>query len=71
MLSIYMTIAINPAPFICLLQLVGVLNGDYDDVINSCTIIDCRYPYEYEAGHIEVSETSFIIILSLLYKYID
>lgn len=33
--------------------LAAVLRGDYDDVIDSCTVIDCRYPYEFEGGHIE------------------
>lgn len=29
-----------------------VLRGEYDDVIESCRIIDCRYPYEFQGGHI-------------------
>ncbi|ESO00019.1 hypothetical protein HELRODRAFT_101296 [Helobdella robusta] len=32
--------------------LTDVLLGKYDNVLDSCTIIDCRYPYEYEGGHI-------------------
>ncbi|OCT96564.1 hypothetical protein XELAEV_18008770mg [Xenopus laevis] len=31
----------------------NVLSGNYDDVIDRCVIIDCRYPYEYEGGHIK------------------
>uniref|UniRef100_K1QJR9 M-phase inducer phosphatase n=1 Tax=Magallana gigas TaxID=29159 RepID=K1QJR9_MAGGI len=30
-----------------------LLRGDYDDVIGSYQIIDCRYPYEYEGGHVK------------------
>lgn len=33
--------------------LAALLRGEFTDRINSYTIIDCRYPYEYEAGHIE------------------
>ncbi|XP_071089163.1 M-phase inducer phosphatase-like [Haliotis cracherodii] len=33
-----------------------LLAGQYDDVISSFRIIDCRYPYEYEGGHIENAE---------------
>ena len=36
-----------------------LLEGMYDDVISGYQIIDCRYPYEYEGGHIEV-RNSFI-----------
>ena len=32
--------------------LVDVLGGKYDSFVNNVTIIDCRYPFEYEGGHI-------------------
>lgn len=32
--------------------LVNLINGGYKDSVESFTIIDCRYPYEYEGGHI-------------------
>ncbi|XP_048249801.1 M-phase inducer phosphatase-like [Haliotis rufescens] len=32
-----------------------LLEGKFDDVISGYQIIDCRYPYEYEGGHIEGS----------------
>ncbi|KAK3088038.1 hypothetical protein FSP39_013785, partial [Pinctada imbricata] len=31
---------------------IDLINGKYDDVIGSYKLIDCRYPYEYEAGHV-------------------
>ncbi|XP_060068550.1 M-phase inducer phosphatase-like [Ylistrum balloti] len=39
--------------------MADVLEGRYDDVINSYRIIDCRYPYEYEGGHIKNAENLF------------
>eukprot|EP00761_Pharyngomonas_kirbyi_P003614 gb/GECH01003618.1/.p1 GENE.gb/GECH01003618.1/~~gb/GECH01003618.1/.p1 ORF type:complete len:392 (+),score=80.63 gb/GECH01003618.1/:1-1176(+) len=32
--------------------LASLLNGEYDDQIEQYYIIDCRYPYEHEGGHI-------------------
>ncbi|KAJ8317422.1 hypothetical protein KUTeg_005326 [Tegillarca granosa] len=39
--------------------LADVLRGDYDDVIGSYRIIDCRYPYEYEGGHVQGAENIY------------
>lgn len=36
-------------------QIVSVLTGKFESFIKQCVIIDCRYPYEYEGGHIKVS----------------
>jgi M-phase inducer phosphatase len=30
----------------------SLLMGEFDDCVSSFKIIDCRYPYEYEGGHI-------------------
>lgn len=30
-----------------------LLNGKYDDVVSAYKIIDCRYPYEFQGGHIK------------------
>ncbi|XP_046554237.1 M-phase inducer phosphatase-like [Haliotis rubra] len=30
-----------------------LLAGKYDDVISGYQIVDCRYPYEYEGGHVK------------------
>ncbi|XP_012227005.1 M-phase inducer phosphatase-like isoform X2 [Linepithema humile] len=32
--------------------LAALLRGEFDDRVHSYRIIDCRYPYEYEGGHI-------------------
>lgn len=32
--------------------LVKLIDGEFDETVESYTIIDCRYPYEYEGGHI-------------------
>ena len=36
--------------------MIDVINGKYDDVIGSYRIIDSRYSYEYEGGHIQGAE---------------
>ncbi|OXB52821.1 hypothetical protein ASZ78_013530 [Callipepla squamata] len=33
--------------------MVAVLSGHFSSAIDSCVIVDCRYPYEYEGGHIK------------------
>ncbi|CAC5411346.1 STG [Mytilus coruscus] len=48
--------------------LADVVNGDYNDVISDYKIIDCRYPYEFEGGHIRGAENMYLheTILTLL-----
>ena len=36
--------------------MAALLNNAYADVIDKLLIIDCRYPYEYDGGHITVSQ---------------
>ncbi|KAK5639488.1 hypothetical protein RI129_011980 [Pyrocoelia pectoralis] len=33
--------------------LAALMKGEYRNVVNSFKVIDCRYPYEYNGGHIE------------------
>lgn len=33
-------------------QLQALFDGKYSDKIKEFAIVDCRYPYEYEAGHV-------------------
>jgi rhodanese-related sulfurtransferase len=39
--------------------LAKLINGEYNRVINCFTVIDSRYPYEYEAGHIDGSKNIY------------
>ena len=36
-------------------QVQRLVSGTFDNVVDHVTIIDCRYPYEYQAGHIKVA----------------
>ncbi|OWF49483.1 M-phase inducer phosphatase-like isoform X1 [Mizuhopecten yessoensis] len=36
-----------------------VLAGKFDDSVSSFRVIDCRYPYEYEGGHIKNAENRY------------
>lgn len=44
-------------------QMCAAMNGQFSDVVERLFIIDCRYPYEYEGGHIKVSTTVFFFVL--------
>ncbi|XP_011302641.1 M-phase inducer phosphatase isoform X1 [Fopius arisanus] len=33
--------------------LSALIRGEFSESVNSYKIVDCRYPYEYEAGHID------------------
>ncbi|NXA93218.1 MPIP2 phosphatase, partial [Melanocharis versteri] len=33
--------------------LAAVLTGRFSSFIESCIVVDCRYPYEYEGGHVK------------------
>ncbi|XP_032093983.1 M-phase inducer phosphatase 1 isoform X2 [Thamnophis elegans] len=34
-------------------MIVAILNGNFSLFITQCVIIDCRFPYEYDGGHIK------------------
>lgn len=36
-----------------------LLNGDFAETVNSYQVIDCRYPYEYNGGHIQGAANLF------------
>ncbi|XP_052106143.1 M-phase inducer phosphatase-like [Mytilus californianus] len=48
--------------------LADLVEGHYDGVIDSFRIIDCRYPYEFEGGHVRGAENMYLheTILTLL-----
>ena len=39
--------------------MAAVLNGEYDHVIEKCVVLDCRYPYEYDGGHIQTAKNIY------------
>ena len=39
-------------------KVARLLNHDFEDLVKDYTIVDCRYPYEYEGGHIQVGMVS-------------
>ena len=40
-------------------KVASLIRGEYEDSLCNFDIIDCRYPYEYEGGHIQVSILMF------------
>lgn len=34
--------------------MVALLTGKFNNIVERFVIVDCRYPYEYEGGHIKV-----------------
>lgn len=41
---------------IVLPKMVALLTGKFSNIVERFVIVDCRYPYEYEGGHIKVSQ---------------
>ena len=40
--------------------LASVINGDFKDQLGSYLILDARYPYEFDGGHIENAESAYV-----------
>lgn len=36
--------------------MVALLTGKFSNIVERFVIVDCRYPYEYEGGHIKVRQ---------------
>ena len=43
--------------------MAALLRGQYRDTVEDFLIVDCRYPYEYQGGHIKVKTDSSLITL--------
>ena len=41
-------------------QMAGVVQGRFSKTVQKVSIIDCRYPYEFEGGHIQVNICLFL-----------
>lgn len=39
--------------------LAALINGEFDGQVGSFQIIDCRYPYEFEGGHIRSAQNLY------------
>ncbi|XP_011160615.1 cdc25-like protein phosphatase twine isoform X2 [Solenopsis invicta] len=52
--------------------MAALLRGEFADRVNSYSIVDCRYPYEYEAGHIEgaVNIYNIELIQQIMFKHL-
>lgn len=39
--------------------LTNLINGEYQETIGRFLVVDCRYPYEYNGGHIQGAVNCF------------
>lgn len=46
--------------------MVAALSGHFHEVVDQVIVIDCRYPYEFEGGHIKVGVVSSVVAVSPL-----
>lgn len=42
--------------------MVAALTGKFNHLVEQVIVIDCRYPYEFEGGHIKVSEPLMVCV---------
>jgi len=43
--------------------LARLLHNNFADTVGKCIVVDCRYPYEYDAGHIQVKNLIIYILV--------
>ena len=48
-------------------KVASLIRGEYEDSLHKFDIIDCRYPYEYKGGHIQVS----ILMFDIYFVFLD
>lgn len=46
----------NKIAILSLSQMSALLEGKFSCLVESFVVVDCRYPYEYQGGHIKVRD---------------
>jgi len=41
----------------------SLLRGEFSESVESFTVIDCRFPYEFAGGHIQVENILVMVIM--------
>jgi len=49
--------------WLCKLKMASLLRNELDKVVESFTVIDCRFPYEFSGGHIQVVVVVVLVVL--------
>jgi len=50
--------------------MASLLQNEYSDVVEKYTIVDCRYPYEYDGGHILARTYTLELFVNYLFCYV-
>ena len=49
--------------------MAALQGGEYEHIVEKAIIVDCRYPYEFEGGHIKVRlKLKTVFILQIVNK---